>query len=99
MIAATAKMARSRRKAVPRERIEIDETTFSGRIAARIRKLVDSKQVPIKAIAAALEKDGHKASERTVFAYLNHTRTIHPDTFPTFARVLRVPISDLLPKK
>lgn len=96
---AAAKMTRSKGRAVPRERSEIDESTYSGRVAARIRKLVDEKAVPINAIVDALIKDGHKASARTVFAYLNHTRTIHPDIYPVFARVLKVKLPELLPTK
>lgn len=98
---ATMKMGgpTSRGRAVPRERSEVDTSTYSGRVAARIRAVIDEKGVPIKALVDAIQAAGHKASERTVFAYLNNTRTLHPDLYPAVAKALKVKLADLLPPK
>lgn len=89
----------SKGRTVARERNEIDTTSYSGRVAARIRKLVDDKGVPIKSITKAIQDAGHTASDRTVFAYLNNTRTIHPDLYPVFAKVLGMKLHDMLPAR
>lgn len=81
-----------------RDRVKIDTRKYSGRVAARIRKLIDEKQVPIKTILKAINKV-EPVSERTLFAYLNNTRTLHPDLYPAVAKAIKVPIAELLPTK
>ena len=63
-------------------------STYSGRVAARIRKLRKDRQMERSELHAALERYGVKVSMPSLYAYENGNRPVNPDHYPAFAKAL-----------
>jgi ribosome-binding protein aMBF1 (putative translation factor) len=68
---------------VGRKRHDPDTSTYSGRIADRVRSLRESKRLTVEALA---DKSG--IGLKALYAYESGTRTIPPDVYPALARAL-----------
>lgn len=68
---------------VGRRRIEPDLSTYSGRLAARVRELREAKGWSIKRLA---DKAGIPVP--TLYGYENGGRDIPPDAYPRLAKAL-----------
>ena len=78
---------------VGRKRVEPDLTTYSGRLAARIRELRDERRLTVQEVA---DKSGIPLY--TLYGYENGRREIPLDLLPALAKALRCKTpDDLLP--
>jgi ribosome-binding protein aMBF1 (putative translation factor) len=78
---------------VGRKKREPDLTTYSGRVASRLRELREAKGWPVEKLA---EKLGIKV--RALYAYESGTRTLDPDLYPDVADAFRMKLHDFLPR-
>lgn len=63
-------------------------TTYSGRVAARIRALRKKRRMDRTGLHAALAQHGVKVSMPALYAYENGNRPVNPDHYPAFAKAL-----------
>lgn len=79
---------------------EIDERTYSGRVAARLRELREAKGWTVaevqERINAGLRKD-KRVAQSTVHGWDNGSRKIDPDYYPLLAQVFRLTVRAFLP--
>jgi transcriptional regulator with XRE-family HTH domain len=66
-----------------RKRAEVDTSTYSGRIAARVRELRERKGYTVEKLA---EKVG--VDIKAMYAYEQNARTIPPDLYPKVWKAL-----------
>lgn len=81
---------------------EIDTSTYSGRVAARLRALRESHGWTVadlrRHINARLPKEQQLAVS-TAHSWDNGTRTIDPDFYPLLARLFGLTVRKFLPAK
>lgn len=65
-----------------------DTSTYSGRVAARIRELRKNRRMERSELHAALAQHGVKVSMPALYAYENGNRPVNPDHYPAFAKAL-----------
>jgi len=75
-----------------KERIPVDATAYSGRLAIRVRELREAKGYTVAKLA---EKAG--ISEKAMYAYENGTRGIPVDLFPKLAKSLGASAGEFFP--
>lgn len=101
MTATASKMAGSNRAAMPSAR-DVDTSTYSGRIASRLRTLRGDKGWNVaeltKQINARLQA-GERVAQSTVHGWDNGNRKIDPDYYPLLARLFGLSVAEFLPKK
>lgn len=84
----------------PREEKEPDTTTYGGRIAKRIRELRKRAGFTVASFHAALDKQGIKVSQSTVYGWENGNVGIDPNHYPAIARALHLTsVRTLLPNE
>jgi len=96
MAATATKIAGSKRPSrankgqsvAPREEKQPDESTYSGRVAARVRYLRVRENLSREQLQAQLKRHGVTVSMPALYAYENGQRSLHPDHFPAFAKAL-----------
>jgi ribosome-binding protein aMBF1 (putative translation factor) len=95
MTTATKDNRRSPKKGrgVGRARVEPDISTFSGRVAARIRALRDKHGVSVEELAT---RTGIEVA--TLYRYENGHRKPDPDLYPSLAKAFGLSIAAFLPK-
>jgi transcriptional regulator with XRE-family HTH domain len=76
-----------------KERIPVDDSTYSGRLALRVRELREAKGWTVQKLA---EKAG--ISDKAMYAYENGTRGIPVDLFPALAKALGASVDEFFPK-
>jgi DNA-binding XRE family transcriptional regulator len=81
------------RPVASKERIPVDASTYSGRLAIRVRELREAKGWTVPKLA---EKAG--ISEKAMYAYENGTRGIPVDLFPAIARALGASAEEFFPR-
>lgn len=75
-----------------------DETTYSGRFAARLRALREKTGMTGQEAARAVKACGYECSERSFYSWESGDRSPPLDAFPAIATALKVKrIRDLLP--
>lgn len=78
--------ARASKKAVPmagRQRSDVDESTYSGRLAVRVRMLREAKGLTVESLADKLG-----CTVAALYTYEQGTRGIPLDLCPKLAKVL-----------
>lgn len=65
-----------------------DESTYSGRFAARLRMLREKRGLTAKEAAEAIRSAGYSLSERTYYAWESAANMPPYDALPTLAEVL-----------
>lgn len=101
MTATATKMGGSTKAAMPSER-EIDTSTYSGRVAARLRTLRKERDWTISTLTEAINrrlKGDAKVAASTVHGWDNGNRKIDPDYYPMLATIFGLTVADFLPKK
>ena len=78
----------------PRQRKEIDTTTYTGRFAERLRTLREKKRLTVDELAV---KSG--ISERTLFSWEGAERSPSIEQLPQLASALGVSVRTLMPEK
>lgn len=100
MTTATARMAGSLKGAsVSPPRKEPDKKKYSGRLAARIRALREKADMTIEQLAGDMQRAGYEISAPTLYHWENGQRQPQLDALPYVAKVLRVELTELFPKK
>ena len=88
------------RQVAARPNRQPDTTTYSGRIARRMRKLRKAKKMSIDEMRIALESAGVVMVNSALYAYENGNRQINPDHYPALAKVLGCEsVRDFLPSR
>lgn len=78
---------------------DIDTSTYSGRIAARLRSLREAKGWTVKELTARINKANppRSVAQSTVHAWDSNRHKVDPDYIPAIARVFRLTIRSFLP--
>lgn len=66
-----------------RRRVDVDTSTYTGKLAARVRQLREDKGFSIEDLA-----DRVGISAQTMYAYEANRRAIDPDLYPKLAKAL-----------
>lgn len=66
-----------------RQRAEVDDSQYSGKIAVRVRALREAKAMTVHQLA---DKAG--VTHQAMYAYEQNTRTMPPDLYPVVAKAL-----------
>ena len=75
-----------------------DQSTYSGRFAARLRELREKTGMTGQQAAEAIAKAGYKVAQRTYYGWEIATSTPPLDAFPAIAYAFKVKkVRDLLP--
>ena len=72
----------------PREETQPDESTYSGRVAARVRRARVKRGMTREQLQTALAAAGCELSMPAIYACENGQRGIKPDHYPAFAKAL-----------
>mgnify|MGYP000020554983 CR=1 FL=1 len=80
-------------------RKEPDMETYSGRLAARIRKLRESTGRTTTEAAERMTKLGYEVSDTSFRHWENGTRTPKWDAMPFLAKALKVKVREVIPVK
>ena len=84
----------------PRPQIRvIDETEYSGRVAARINNLRIKQGLSTAALAKRIEEAGYPISTQTLYGWLGGIREVSLDSLPFVAKALGMKLLELLPAK
>lgn len=78
----------------PRERKQVDDSTYSGRLALRLRELRDKKKMSAEEVAAKLG-----VPVRSYYNWEQCRRSIPYDLLPFIAEALGITVRTLLPQK
>lgn len=76
-----------------------DESTYSGRFAARLRKLREKRGLTGQEAAEAVTNAGYAVAQRSYYAWEAAQNEPPLDAFPAIARAFGLRIRDLLPLK
>jgi len=78
---------------------EVDMTTYSGRIAAKMRIVREKKQLDAAKVAKRMTKFGWPITMAAYRHWENGTRKQNVDAIPYIAKALGVKPHDILPEK
>ncbi len=95
-----ATLNQTRRANMPAKK-PVETSSYSGRVAARLRTLREERDWHVSDLVARINKilkDGELA-QSTIHGWDNGSRKIDPDYYPTIARVFGITVLDFLPEK
>lgn len=76
----------------------VDESTYSGRFAARLRELREKRGLTVQEAAESISKAGYQIAERGYYSWESHKNQPPLDAFPALAEAFSLKrIRDLLP--
>ncbi|QDV49595.1 helix-turn-helix domain-containing protein [Gimesia fumaroli] len=97
---AVSSTAKKRAKSkMGRARKEIDDSTYQGRCAIRLRELADRKGITADELQQRLNQAGHNVSRNAVYSYLSGDRAIPLDLVPTLASIFGISVRTFFPEK
>lgn len=77
---------------------QIDETTYSGRFAARLRMLREKAGLTVTQAVEAIAAGGYSLRDKTYYAWENGQNQPPLDAFPAIAKAIGMKrVRDLLP--
>lgn len=76
-----------------------DESTYSGRFAARLRSLREKAGLSVDDVVAKMEKAGYPLRVQTYYGWENGRRQVNWDALPAIAKALKVKPRDVIPEK
>jgi transcriptional regulator with XRE-family HTH domain len=79
--------------------LPVDETKYSGRFAARMRKLREKTGMTGEQLAEAITNAGFYCQARTYYGWESAKRIPSIDSLPAIAEALGVTIRSLFPQK
>lgn len=83
-----------------RQKRTVPTTTYSGRLATRIRTLREGNGHTVDDFVKAMKKAGYEVSRSTLYGWENGRIQPQIDAFPALARALKLnDVRDLLPEK
>ncbi len=77
----------------------IDDSTYSGRVAIRLRKLREGAGLSVEQVVEKLNNAGWSIGVQTYYGWENKRRSVDLDAVPFVAKVLKVKPRELLPEK
>ncbi len=77
----------------------IDDSTYSGRFAARLRELREKAGLTVEQVAEAMESNGYKMAARSFYHWEQAKRDPPLDAFPALAKALGQSVRNLMPKE
>jgi transcriptional regulator with XRE-family HTH domain len=96
---AASKLKPSTEGTLARQLKQVDESTYSGRLAARIRALRNERKMDVETLAKAVTKKGYKLGTSTLYHWENGTLQPNIDAMPAMAKALGVTLTELFPAK
>ncbi len=78
---------------------EPDQSTYSGRFAARLRMLREKAGLSVDQVVAKMEKAGYELGSPTYYNWENGRRQVNWDAIPALAKTLRTKPTELIPTK
>ena len=76
-----------------------DQSTYSGRFAARLRMLREKAGLSVEDVVAAMTQAGYPISVQTFYGWENCRRQANWDAIPALAKTLKVKPQELIPVK
>ncbi|AMV32783.1 Helix-turn-helix domain protein [Pirellula sp. SH-Sr6A] len=76
---------------------EIDQSTYSGRFAVRLRTLREKAGLTIDDVAERITQTGYQCTSRTVYRWEDGSRFPSVDMLPEIAKALGESIRNLFP--
>lgn len=76
-----------------------DETTYSGRFAARLRILREKAGLSVEETVIAMEKAGYALGVQTYYGWENGKRQTNWDAIPAIAKAFKLKPRDIVPEK
>jgi Helix-turn-helix domain len=89
----------SRKRTMSPAKKEADESTYSGRFAARLRMLREKAGLSVEQVVEAMIKAGYPLGVQTFYGWENGKRQVNWDAIPAIAKVLKTKPVDLIPPK
>ncbi|MDZ4847799.1 MAG: helix-turn-helix transcriptional regulator [Pirellulaceae bacterium] len=77
----------------------IDESTYSGRFAARLRMLREKTGMSGQQMAEAITDNGFNTPTRTYYGWESRGRDAPLDSYPAIAKAMGVSVRALIPAK
>lgn len=79
---------------------EVDMTTYSGRIAAKIRALREDAGLSVEEVVKNMAKNGYSVSVPTFYKWENGERKFNLDAIPAFAKAMKIKnLQSIFPEK
>ncbi|GAB5405486.1 MAG: hypothetical protein Aurels2KO_37170 [Aureliella sp.] len=78
---------------------EPDQSTYSGRFAARLRMLREKAGLSVDQVVEKMAKAGYELNRQTFYGWENAKRQVNWDAIPAIAKALKTKPVDLIPKK
>lgn len=82
-----------------RKKNQVSETTYSGRLAVRIRQIREAKGLDVPTVAKRMKAVGYRVSPPAVYSWENGTHIPPLDALPYLAKALKVDLHAILPKE
>lgn len=98
-MAVTSTAKKAKQKSMGRARKQPDEKLFSGRVAIRLRELLERKGWSVDDLQIRLKQNGQKIPASTLYSYLNGSRSVPLDLVPALAAVLGVAVRTFFPEE
>lgn len=77
-----------------------DQSTYSGRFAARLRELREKKKLTIEDVVSTVQKSGYDLTAKTLYNWESGTRQPPVDAYPALANALQLKtVREILPKE
>jgi transcriptional regulator with XRE-family HTH domain len=80
-------------------RKEIDTSTYSGRVAQRMRDLRTERGWTVKDLAERVKLDSEPIAQQTLHNWDRGKRKIDPDFYPAIAKAFGISLNRFLPKE
>ncbi len=77
----------------------VDDSTYAGRFAARLRQLREKAKKTIDQVVSDMENEGYSVAARSIYSWERAAHAPPIDAFPALAKALGVKIRNLLPEE
>ena len=94
-----ASKTKARSKQMGRARKQPNEEKYSGRVAVRLRELMERKSWDVDDLQLRLKQDGNDIPTSTLYSYLNGSRSVPLDLAPHLAAVFGIATRTFFPEE
>lgn len=78
---------------------QVDTSQFTGRFAKRLTTLREEAGLTVEKFASKLTDAGYEIRGTTIYSWEQGRSSPHVEAFPAIAKVLKIAIADILPKR